>query len=222
MSSSNCWPISITNVLSFSPVFHPLTISSLFRAQQSKGNPLPISSFSPLSHPLLSHFHQLSLKHQIIKISLTFTFPFSLLPYFNNLKERIMENFISMSCRERRMQPENHNNNRGKSGGPTTSMQDLGSYSTSYSSSYQVHPQPSSKESKPINGGNNYKKNRGGGSSSSLNSLKGWSLSDPELQRKKRIASYKVYDVEGKMKGSVRKSFRWIKNTCSQVVYGWW
>ncbi|CAN0906837.1 hypothetical protein LINGRAHAP2_LOCUS24471 [Linum grandiflorum] len=23
------------------------------------------------------------------------------------------------------------------------------------------------------------------------------------------------------MKGSFRKSFRWIKDTCNQVVYGW-
>nr|KJB68771.1 hypothetical protein B456_011G063500 [Gossypium raimondii] len=50
---------------------------------------------------------------------------------------------------------------------------------------------------------------------------KSWSFTDPELQRKKRVASYKVYAVEGKMKGSFRKSFRWIKDTATQVVYGW-
>ncbi|CAN1218207.1 hypothetical protein LINPERPRIM_LOCUS1267 [Linum perenne] len=27
--------------------------------------------------------------------------------------------------------------------------------------------------------------------------------------------------MEGKMKGSFRKSFRWVKDTCNQVVYGW-
>ena len=41
---------------------------------------------------------------------------------------------------------------------------------------------------------------------------KSWSFSDPELQRKKRVAGYKIYAAEGKMKGSLRKSFRWIKN----------
>ncbi|KAF4356960.1 hypothetical protein F8388_015936 [Cannabis sativa] len=40
---------------------------------------------------------------------------------------------------------------------------------------------------------------------------KSWSLNDPELQRKKRVAGYKAYVVEGKMKGSFRKSFKWIK-----------
>ena len=46
---------------------------------------------------------------------------------------------------------------------------------------------------------------------------KSWSLNDPELKRKKRVAGYKVYAVEGKVKGSVRKGFRWIKD----IVYGW-
>ncbi|KAM7483868.1 hypothetical protein LguiB_008451 [Lonicera macranthoides] len=55
-------------------------------------------------------------------------------------------------------------------------------------------------------------KKRGGGSSSTS---KIWSLSDPELQRKKRIASYKVYSVGGKMKLSLRKSFTWIKRVLS-------
>ncbi|XP_021720505.1 probable myosin light chain kinase DDB_G0279831 [Chenopodium quinoa] len=138
-----------------------------------------------------------------------------------------MENFRSMSCREGRMQMENCNNNNnggGKSSGPPTSMQDLRSYSTSYASNYmQVHPQPSNKDSKGNHNNNDHKKNnKGFGSTSYSNSsTKGWSLTDPELQRKKRVASYKVYAVEGKMKGSFRKSFRWIKHTCSQVVHGW-
>ncbi|XP_042038501.1 uncharacterized protein LOC121784429 [Salvia splendens] len=50
-----------------------------------------------------------------------------------------------------------------------------------------------------------------------------WSFSDPEFQRKRRVASYKVYCVEGKLKGSVRKSVRWLKNRYTQIVYGcWW
>nr|GEU78484.1 phosphonates import ATP-binding protein like [Tanacetum cinerariifolium] len=51
---------------------------------------------------------------------------------------------------------------------------------------------------------------------------KSWSFNDPEFQRKKRVASYKVYSVEGKVKGSFRKSFRWLKDKYSNVVYGWW
>lgn len=44
---------------------------------------------------------------------------------------------------------------------------------------------------------------------------------DAELQRKKRLVAYKVYDVEGKVKGSVRRSVKWIKVKCSRAVYGW-
>ena len=52
---------------------------------------------------------------------------------------------------------------------------------------------------------------------------KSWSfVTDPEIQRKKRVASYKMYSVEGKVKGSFRKSFRWVKDRYCQVVYGWW
>lgn len=50
---------------------------------------------------------------------------------------------------------------------------------------------------------------------------KSLSFADPELQRKRRVASYKMYSVEGKVKGSFRKSFRWLKNKYTQVVYGW-
>ncbi|CAN4089113.1 unnamed protein product [Withania somnifera] len=40
--------------------------------------------------------------------------------------------------------------------------------------------------------------------------------------REKRVLGYKSYAVEGKMKGSLRKSFRWIKSTCNRVVHGFW
>ncbi|KAF8392622.1 hypothetical protein HHK36_022970 [Tetracentron sinense] len=52
--------------------------------------------------------------------------------------------------------------------------------------------------------------------SSSSKSKKSWSFNDPEMKRRKRIAKYKVYTVEGKVKASFRKGFRWIKNKCSQ------
>ncbi|KAL5559465.1 hypothetical protein UlMin_035676 [Ulmus minor] len=56
------------------------------------------------------------------------------------------------------------------------------------------------------------------GSSSS----KSWNFGDPEFQRKRRVATYKMYSVEGKVKGSFRKSFRWLKDKYTQVLYGWW
>lgn len=52
-------------------------------------------------------------------------------------------------------------------------------------------------------------------------SAKAWSLSDPEVKRRKRVASYKVYTVEGKMKASFFKSFRWIKDKYTEIVQGW-
>lgn len=87
-------------------------------------------------------------------------------------------------------------------------MQDLRCYSANYANS--VQPNQLGKEIK-------MKKSK----SSFESSSKTWSFNDPELQRKKRVASYKVYAVEGKMKGSLRKSFRWIKDTYTQAVYGW-
>ncbi|KZV19480.1 hypothetical protein F511_31850 [Dorcoceras hygrometricum] len=41
-----------------------------------------------------------------------------------------------------------------------------------------------------------------------------------ELKRKKRIAKYKLYSVEGKIKNSLKKGFRWFKKTCSRIVHG--
>ncbi|GKU86968.1 hypothetical protein SLEP1_g1431 [Rubroshorea leprosula] len=50
---------------------------------------------------------------------------------------------------------------------------------------------------------------------------KPWGFSDPEMKRKRRIAKYKVYTVEGKVQASLRKGLRWIKNKCSQIVHGY-
>ncbi|KAL0422073.1 UNVERIFIED_CONTAM: hypothetical protein Slati_3230200 [Sesamum latifolium] len=44
--------------------------------------------------------------------------------------------------------------------------------------------------------------------------------SSGELKRRKRIAEYKLYSVEGKMKNRLRKGFRWVKKTCSRIVHG--
>ncbi|CAK7356888.1 unnamed protein product [Dovyalis caffra] len=115
-----------------------------------------------------------------------------------------MENFRSKSCREGRIEMEGYHGGKGE----PTNMQDLRSYSVSYAVS--VQPNQLGKEVKIKKGKSNL------GSSS-----KSWSFNDPELRRKRRVANYKVYAMEGKMKGSFRKSFRWIKDTCTQVVYGW-
>lgn len=114
-----------------------------------------------------------------------------------------MEHFRSQSCRDGRdMQIESYNNSAGGRQVVPTSMQDLRSYSTNHAS----------------NPGVSYKEVQIKKSKNSLGSTaKTWSFNDPELQRKKRVAGYKVYSVEGKVKGSFRKSFRWIKD----IVYGW-
>ncbi|KDP35289.1 hypothetical protein JCGZ_09448 [Jatropha curcas] len=35
---------------------------------------------------------------------------------------------------------------------------------------------------------------------------------NPELKRRKRVAQYNMYSVEGKLKSSLRSSFKWIKS----------
>ncbi|XP_058073982.1 uncharacterized protein LOC131222800 [Magnolia sinica] len=116
-----------------------------------------------------------------------------------------MEDFRSKSCGDGRTQMEVYGTVP-----PSSGLHDLRCYSASYTSAQQTQMP---KELK-------FKKGKASGGSSS--SSKGWGLNDPELQRKKRVASYKVYTVEGKMKGSLRKSFRWLKDRYTQMVYGWW
>lgn len=47
-----------------------------------------------------------------------------------------------------------------------------------------------------------------------------WRLIDAETKRKKRIATYKTYAMEGKVKATFKKGFRWIKNRYSQIIHG--
>ncbi|KAG0453603.1 hypothetical protein HPP92_024907 [Vanilla planifolia] len=47
-----------------------------------------------------------------------------------------------------------------------------------------------------------------------------WCFSDPEMKRRRRVAGYKIYGVEGKVKSSLRKGIRWIKGKCSELVHG--
>ncbi|CAJ1972913.1 unnamed protein product [Sphenostylis stenocarpa] len=94
-------------------------------------------------------------------------------------------------------------------GAPAARPYDISSYSLSYSQAQM--------------GSNNKDlKMKKGKRMSRASISKSWSLSDPEFQRKKRVASYKMYSVEGKVKGSFSKSFRWVKDRYWQVVYGWW
>ncbi|KAF3574488.1 hypothetical protein F2Q69_00062482 [Brassica cretica] len=46
-----------------------------------------------------------------------------------------------------------------------------------------------------------------------------WSFITPETKRKKRIATYKAYAMEDKVKTTVKKGFHWIKNRCSQIIH---
>ncbi|KAJ3691969.1 hypothetical protein LUZ60_012319 [Juncus effusus] len=91
-----------------------------------------------------------------------------------------------------------------KSTNGTAEMDDLKCYSASYANS---NKEMKLKKAKSTNGSSSFRRI--------------WSMSDPELQRMKRVAGYKAYDVEGKMKGSIRRSFKWIKDKCNRVIHGW-
>ncbi|KAL8139834.1 hypothetical protein V2J09_005855 [Rumex salicifolius] len=102
-----------------------------------------------------------------------------------------MENFRSMSCREGNQQLESYNNNNG--GTYPSNMQDLRSYSTSHASSNSYYPQNQTqlKPKKNQIQSNFESKSYNKRSATSSSRGNGWSLTDPELQRKKRVASYK-------------------------------
>ncbi|KAK8951952.1 hypothetical protein KSP39_PZI003746 [Platanthera zijinensis] len=53
----------------------------------------------------------------------------------------------------------------------------------------------------------------------SFNGPKSGPMDDPELKRKRRVASYNVFTMEGKLKSSVRSSFKWIKSKFSDPRY---
>ncbi|KAH1131882.1 hypothetical protein J1N35_003260 [Gossypium stocksii] len=117
-----------------------------------------------------------------------------------------MENFRSKSCREGKAQQiESKNGING--------MQYLRCYTASNGGSTMNNGQ-----TQIPNNVDKFKKSKSSNGSCS----KSWNLNDPELRRKKRVASYRVYSVEGKVKGSLKKSFRWLKERYVRVVYGWW
>jgi hypothetical protein len=61
---------------------------------------------------------------------------------------------------------------------------------------------------------------RGGGGGGGVASA--WCFSDPEMMRRRRVASYKAYSVEGKVKSSLSRGFRWIKAKCSELIHRWY
>ncbi|KAL0346710.1 UNVERIFIED_CONTAM: hypothetical protein Scaly_1687000 [Sesamum calycinum] len=143
-----------------------------------------------------------------------------------------MEDFRSKSYNNERMAVENtysyyssHFNDNGVEPNYQTSsnpsgMQDLRCYSAYYaSSSAQNNGQLDIVPAGGGGGGGDQWKFKKGKSTNGVAS-KSWSFNDPELQRKKRVASYKAYTVEGKVKGSIKKSFRWLKERYSLMVYG--
>ncbi|KAL7114047.1 hypothetical protein ACP275_04G096300 [Erythranthe tilingii] len=105
-----------------------------------------------------------------------------------------------------------------------SSMHDLRSYSTT--SDHNNNLDYNKSFNKESANKTTMKKSRiiSASSSSSSSSSKNWNLNmdQPELQRKKRVAGYKAYGVEGKMKSSFRTSFKWIKDTCNHVAHGLW
>ncbi|GMQ03729.1 hypothetical protein CsSME_00049414 [Camellia sinensis var. sinensis] len=86
---------------------------------------------------------------------------------------------------------------------PTSNPHDF----RSFNASYVCYPPPPQTQMDGVKGLKLKKRKSSIGSSS-----KSWGLKDPEFQRKKRVASYKAYAVEGKVKGSLRKSFKWLKD----------
>ncbi|GLJ26561.1 hypothetical protein SUGI_0514720 [Cryptomeria japonica] len=43
---------------------------------------------------------------------------------------------------------------------------------------------------------------------------------DADTKRRKRVASYKVLAVEGRVKSSMRNGFRWFKSKYTEIRYG--
>ncbi|CAL5071040.1 unnamed protein product [Urochloa decumbens] len=47
-----------------------------------------------------------------------------------------------------------------------------------------------------------------------------WGPGDPaEMKRRGRVAGYKAYAVEGKLKASIRRGLRWMKAKCERIIH---
>ncbi|CAK9321848.1 unnamed protein product [Citrullus colocynthis] len=55
--------------------------------------------------------------------------------------------------------------------------------------------------------------------SSKSSTKKSW-WKKPEMKRRRRVAKYKLYAVEGKVKSSIKKGIRWFKTKCSRIISG--
>ncbi|KAG8095089.1 hypothetical protein GUJ93_ZPchr0012g20486 [Zizania palustris] len=67
-------------------------------------------------------------------------------------------------------------------------------------------------------GGYDYEDVSGGAKSYSFNGPS--ARNDPEAKRRRRVAAYNVFATQGRLKSSVRSSFKWIKSKFSDVRYG--
>ncbi|KAJ4709036.1 DUF3511 domain protein [Melia azedarach] len=105
---------------------------------------------------------------------------------------------------------------------PVPASYDLRCYSASYAQAQMANYDYGNNTNNNFSYNGKEFKLKKGKSASGSSSSKSWSLGDPEFQRKKRVASYKMYSVEGKVKGTFRKSFRWLKDRYTQMLYGWW
>ena len=128
-----------------------------------------------------------------------------------------MAEYRSKSCGDGRMEIENYYGGGGPNGlGRNLSSNangELGCYSASYAPSADTHQQQQAPVPRELT--------KGKSSNGSISSKAAWCFTDPELQRKKRVASYKAYTVEGKIKRSFSKSFRWLKDRYTHMVHGW-
>jgi hypothetical protein len=60
---------------------------------------------------------------------------------------------------------------------------------------------------------------RNGSGDVAVSSSSSWWAGDPEAKRRRRVAAYKAYAVEARVKASLRRGFRWIKDRCTGIVH---
>lgn len=121
-----------------------------------------------------------------------------------------MEAFGSKYTNDLRVQLEAYG---GRPPLPPSGVYDFRGYSTSYASSAHAGDGHGGYDSREVK----VEKKK----ATTRSNKKGWAFGDPEFQRKKRVAGYRFYAVEGRMKGSIKRSFRWLKERYTEVVYGW-
>ncbi|KAF8661809.1 hypothetical protein HU200_056764 [Digitaria exilis] len=57
-----------------------------------------------------------------------------------------------------------------------------------------------------------------GGGGGGVRAVRMGCFGDPEMKRRRRVAGYKAYGVEGKVKASLRRGLRWFKRKCSGIL----